>query len=79
MATQRIIKEKFPNKTFTGAILDDETGKPLELRHLIKLNKYRTIWVKSFANEIGRLVQGICDIDGTDTIDFIPHINVPKD
>ena len=35
--------------------------------------------MKSFANELGRLAQGIRDIDGTDTIDFIPYVDVPKD
>ena len=33
--------------------------------------------MKSFANEIGRLAQGIRDVPGTDTIDFIPHTDVP--
>ena len=33
--------------------------------------------MKSFANELGRLAQGIRDIDGTDTIDFIPYSGVP--
>ena len=35
--------------------------------------------MKSFANELGRLAQGIRDIDETDTIDFIPYVDVPKD
>ena len=33
----------------------------------------------SFANELGRLAQGIRDIEGTDTIDFIPYSDVPTD
>ena len=73
------LKENFPNEKFDGAILDDETGKSLEFRHLIKLDKYRAIWIKSFTNKLGCLAQGIRNIDETDTIDFIPHINVPKD
>ena len=32
----------------------------------------------SFANELGRLAQGIRDIPGTDTIDFIPFSEVPE-
>ena len=68
----------FPNEGFAHAIIDEETGKSLEFRHLIKLEKYRDIWMKSFANELGRLAQGIRDIPGTDTIDFIPFTEVPK-
>ena len=34
--------------------------------------------MKSFANELGQLAQGIRDIPGTDTIDFIPFADVPK-
>ena len=60
------------------AILDEETGRSLKFRQLIKLDKYRDIWMHGFANELGRLSQGIRDIPGTDTIDFIPFSEVPK-
>ena len=33
--------------------------------------------MKSFANELGQIAQGIRDVPGTDTIDFIPHTDVP--
>ena len=33
--------------------------------------------MKLFANLLGRLIQGIRDVPGTDTIDFIPHAEVP--
>ena len=65
-----------PNKGFDGAIIDYETGKYLEFCHLIKMEKYRDIWMKSFTNELGRLAQGICDVPGTDIIDSIPHADV---
>ena len=71
------MKTNFP-KEFAGAIIDEATGNSLEFRHLIKLEKYRAIWMKSFANELGRLAQGIRDIPGTDTIDFIPRSEVPS-
>ena len=32
----------------------------------------------SFANKLGRLAQGIRDIPGTDTVDFIPFSDIPK-
>ena len=34
------------NEGFVGAIIDDETGKLLEFCHLIKMDKYRDIWMK---------------------------------
>ena len=63
---------------FIGAVLDDDTGAVLEYRHLIKSEKYKSIWVHSFANELGRLFQGIRDIPGTDTCFFIKKSQVPK-
>ena len=66
-----------PKEGFAGAIIDDETGKSLEFRHLINMGKYCDIWMKSFANELGGIAQGIRDVTGTDTIDFIPHTDVP--
>jgi hypothetical protein len=63
---------------FIGAVLDDDTGAVLEYRHLIKSDKYKSIWVHSFANELGRLFQGIRDIPGTNTCFFIRKSQVPK-
>ena len=72
------MQKNFPLENFACAILDEETGRSLEFRHLIKSDKYRDIWMHSFANELGRLAQGVRDIPGTDTIDFIPFSAVPK-
>ena len=44
-----------PNEGFAGAIIDDEIGKSLEFFHLIKMDKYRETWMKSFTNELGSL------------------------
>ena len=63
---------------YVCAVVDESTGKSLEFRHLIKMDKYRDVWMHSFANELGRLAQVIRDIKGTDTIDFIPFSSVPK-
>ena len=57
---------------FTGAVIDEDTGKALEYRDLIKKDKYRDIWSTSLANEIGRLAQGIRNVKGTNTIIVIP-------
>jgi len=64
---------------FAGAIIDDETGKSLEYRDLMKLDKHRKLWSISLANEIGRLAQGIRDIKGTDTFFFIRKSEIPRD
>ena len=73
------MQENFPTKNFACAILNEETGRTLEFRHLIKLENYCKIWMNSFANKLGRLAQGIRDIPGTNTIDFIPFTAVPED
>ena len=62
---------------FAGAVLNPDTGSMMEYRHLIKDPKYKEIWNKSFANEIGRLAQGIRDVIGTNTIFFIPVTDMP--
>ena len=48
-----------PDTFFLGSTIDDKTGKSLEYLHLIKIEKYVEIWKKHFANELGRLAQGI--------------------
>ena len=42
-----------------AAVLDGDTGKLLEYRHLMKNPKYKKIWGNSFGNEVGRLAQGM--------------------
>ena len=59
------------NPYFLGSIINYDTGKSLEFHELVKMDKYRTVWMKSFADELGRLAQGIQDIPGTDTIQSI--------
>ena len=63
---------------FAGAILDPNTGKQLEYRDLIKHAAYQTTWTKSFTKEVAQLAQGLKDIQGTSTIYFIKHKDVPK-
>ena len=53
---------KFPKKMFSKmavAVLDGDTGKLMEYRHLMKNPKYKKIWGRSFRNEVGRLAQGM--------------------
>jgi hypothetical protein len=61
------------------AIIDPDTGATMAYRHLIKSDKHREAWAHSFANELGRLAQGIANREkGTNTIFFIPHSQIPQ-
>lgn len=55
------------------------TGKQMEYRDLIKDPHYRTDWLHSCSNEIGRLAQGVGGrVKGTDTCFFIHKHQVPR-
>ena len=69
-----------PTPQWANAIIDPDTGASMEYRHLIKSDKHRPAWLLSFANELGRLTQGVgTRTPGTDTIFFIPHSQIPTD
>ena len=61
-----------------NSVIDPDTGATLEYRHLIR-GKTAQLWNTSFANELGRLANGvgIRIPTGTNTIDFIPKSKVP--
>ena len=42
-----------------NAVLDSDSGKLLEYRHLTKHPKYNAIYGNSSGNEVGRITQGI--------------------
>ena len=50
----------------------------MEYKQLLTTNN-KKLWQTSFANELGRLTQGIRDIVGTNTCFFIPFSQVPPD
>ena len=52
--------------------------KPQEYRHLMK-GPDKPKWSRAMENEIGRLFQGIRDIEGTYTCFFIHKYEVPQD
>ena len=65
---------------FASAVINDDTGKLFEYRHLIQRPKYKKDWGFSFGNEIGRLAQGMPDrITGTNTLHFLDRHNIPVD
>ena len=63
------------------AVMDQETGKMMNYRQLIRNPKYKEVWSKSSANEFGRLANGIGGRikNPTNTIKFIKESQVPKD
>ncbi len=65
-------------QAFIGAIIDNATSQTLEYCHFLKMHKYHNIWKHSFANELGRLAQGIRGVKGTNTIKFIMHYDMPN-
>jgi hypothetical protein len=61
-----------PRQEWANAIIDPETGASLEYRHLLKIPTKAAAWTHSFANELGRLAQGVGGrLKGTNTIYFI--------
>ncbi len=54
-----------------NAVLNMTTGKLMEMRHLLVNPKYKDLWGKSYTKELGRLMQGVPGVTGTDTIIFI--------
>ena len=64
---------------FANAIVDKDTGNAMEYRDLIKSAKHKVVWERALANELGRLTQGIWDIDGTNTIEFIRRRDIPRE
>ena len=61
-----------------NAIIDPVTGVSLEYRHLIQNEQTKLTWNRSFANELGRLANGVGNrVQGTNTIKFIPRTSVP--
>jgi hypothetical protein len=81
--TRKLANQKFPLAMLceiAGAVLDPETGKLLEYRHLTKKPQFKEVWSKTGSKEIGRLAQGVPGVvDGTNTIFFIDYDQIPKD
>jgi hypothetical protein len=61
-----------------NSVICPDTGKSLTHQQLITLLRYTTRWMRSTANEIGRLAQGLKrEIKGTIIIRFIRKSDVP--
>ena len=44
---------------YCNAVIDEETGKMMELRDLLKHPKYQETWTRACSNEFGRLFQSV--------------------
>ncbi len=72
-------RQKIPLEML-NAVLDMDTGKLMEMKHLLVNPKYKEVWGKLYTTELGRLAQGIPGVSkGTDTIVFIQWDKVPID
>jgi hypothetical protein len=61
-----------------NAVICPDTGKSLKHNELITLLWHKIRWMRSTANEIGRLAQGLKrGVKGTNTIKFIIREDVP--
>jgi hypothetical protein len=63
---------------FANSVIDPQTGKSQEYKHLSQ-GPDKTLWTTSFANELGRLAQGVGTRmpSGTETVFFIKKSQVP--
>jgi hypothetical protein len=76
------------NSPIAAPVLDTATGTMLEHWQLRRHPTYKKVWDESYANELGRLCQGIGTnpanptkkrVDGTDTFKPIHYHNIPQD
>ena len=76
-----------PSTPVAAPVLDHSTGQTLEHRQLRRHPQYKEVWDTSYADELGRLCQGIGQdptapgkqrVEGTDTFRPIMHANIPS-
>ncbi len=79
MSAIALVGEANARGMLVNVVIDQETGDSMEYRHLIKHPKYKEVWTKSYASELGRLTNGIRDIPGTNTMTYIKKSDIPKD
>jgi hypothetical protein len=67
------------NIQMADSVVHPVTDKEMEYMALMKDPILKSLWKRGFGNEVGRLFQGICDIQGTNTRFFVEIKNIPKD
>jgi hypothetical protein len=60
-----------------NAVLNNNTGKLMEMPHLLHNPKYTKLWGKLYTKELGQLAQGVSGMKGTDNIVFIRYNKIP--
>ena len=79
MSPQKLAQRNYPSEMI-NAVLNQQTGELTEYRQVMKNPKYRALYEKVYAKEIGRLAQGIPGLaGGTETIFFINKGEEPPD
>ena len=75
----------FQGYKYTNAVIDEETGKAMEYRDLIKDERHKETWNRAGSNKYGRLFQGVeknqdgtHSVTGTNTCHWIPQSKVSK-
>jgi hypothetical protein len=66
------------NLHWSNSCVHPVTGKEMEYMALTKDSVLQPLWKRGFGNEVGRLFQGIRDIQGTNTCFFIEIKKIPK-
>jgi hypothetical protein len=67
------------NILIANAVVHPVTGKEMECTALMKDPGIQPLWKRGFVDKVGRLFQGIRDIQGTKTYFSIELKNIPKD
>eukprot|EP00957_Ditylum_brightwellii_P203155 15333453-Ditylum_brightwellii.AAC.1 len=68
-----------PTIMFADAVIDPETRQKLEYRDLIKKEKYKAVWIRTFMKRVEQLAQGKCGCKGTNATFFIRKEDIPAD
>ena len=61
-----------------SAVINEETGQALEYRDLVKQPDLKEVQYKLLENKIGRLAEGMWDIEDTNTIYFVQKSEILK-
>ena len=72
----KVLHTPYVQKEQANAVADEATGQLLEYRHLVR-GPDAKIWKKAFANDLGRLAQGVGTRmrTGTNTVFFVHPSN----
>ncbi len=71
----QLAQQKFPI-VMLNAVLNNNTGKLMEMPHLLRNPKHTKLRGKLYTKELGRLAQGVSGTKGTDTIVFIKYSKI---